>query len=38
MAIRTTFPTPEGMEQMLTMGMEEGMSEALGQVDALLAE
>ncbi len=37
MEIRTTFPTVEVMEQMITMGMQEGMSAALGQIDALLA-
>jgi hypothetical protein len=36
MAIETTFPSPEAMEQMIAMGMEEGMSAALGQIDALL--
>lgn len=38
MAIRTSYPSDEAMEQMIKMGMVEGMSEALGQVDALLAE
>jgi uncharacterized protein YndB with AHSA1/START domain len=37
MEIRTSFSTDEAMAQMITMGMAEGMSEALGQVDALLA-
>lgn len=36
MSITTTFPSVEAMEQMVAMGMEEGMSLALGQVDALL--
>jgi uncharacterized protein YndB with AHSA1/START domain len=36
MAIETTFPSPEAMEQILTMGMEEGMREAIGQIDDLL--
>jgi uncharacterized protein YndB with AHSA1/START domain len=36
MAIETTFPSLEAMEQMVTMGMEEGMTAALGQIDALL--
>ena len=26
------------MEQLLAMGMEEGMAEALGQIDAIVAE
>jgi uncharacterized protein YndB with AHSA1/START domain len=38
MAIRTTFPSLETMEQMVAMGMEEGMTLALGQIDALLPE
>jgi uncharacterized protein YndB with AHSA1/START domain len=37
MAIETTFPSPEAMEQMISMGMEEGMAAAMGQIDALLA-
>ena len=36
MAITTVFPSIDAMEQMVAMGMEEGMSQALGQVDALL--
>jgi uncharacterized protein YndB with AHSA1/START domain len=38
MTIRSTFPTLEAMEQTLAMGAEEGMRQALGQIDALLAE
>lgn len=38
MAIRTTFPSLETMEQMAAMGMEEGMTLALGQIDEILAE
>ena len=38
MSITTTFPSPEAMEQLVSMGMEEGMSLAIGQTDALLAE
>ena len=37
MAIETTFPSLEAMEQLAAMGMEQGMSEALGQIDALVA-
>lgn len=37
MTITTAFPSVEAMEQILSMGMEEGMSQALGQVDAILA-
>jgi uncharacterized protein YndB with AHSA1/START domain len=36
MEIVTTFPSEEAMQQLLTMGMEEGMREALGQIDDLL--
>lgn len=38
MSIKTTFPTQEAMEKVLEMGMEEGMKEALGQIEAILAE
>ena len=37
MIIRTTFPTLEAMEQMIAMGMEIGLKEAMGQIDAVLA-
>lgn len=37
MAVETTFPTRAAMEQLLEMGMEEGMLAAAGQIDALLA-
>jgi uncharacterized protein YndB with AHSA1/START domain len=37
MVIRSVFPTVEAMEQMLAMGMDEGMRLAMGQIDALLA-
>ena len=33
----STFPSVEVLEQYMAMGMEEGMREALGQIDALLA-
>jgi len=36
LAIETRFPSTEAMARVLEMGMEEGMSEALGQIDALL--
>ena len=35
--IESTFASREGMEQLLTMGMEEGLREAMGQMDALIA-
>ena len=34
----TTFPSIEAMEQLVKMGMIEGMRSALGQLDALLAD
>lgn len=37
MQMRSTFPSLEAMEQLVAMGMEEGLKEALGQIDALLA-
>jgi uncharacterized protein YndB with AHSA1/START domain len=37
MTIVSTFASIEVFEQMAEMGMEEGMREALGQIDALLA-
>jgi uncharacterized protein YndB with AHSA1/START domain len=38
MSIEGEFPTLEAMEQVLAMGTEEGMTLALGQIDAILAE
>ena len=38
MAVVTTFPSVEVMDQMVAMGMEEGMTAAAGQIDAILAE
>ncbi len=37
MTIETIFPSAEAMEQLVAMGMEEGIREAAGQMDALLA-
>jgi uncharacterized protein YndB with AHSA1/START domain len=37
MSIESKFASREGMEQMIEMGMEQGMVEALGQIDTLLA-
>lgn len=37
MTIITTFVSTEQLEQVLAMGMEEGMRQAVGQIDALLA-
>ena len=36
MAIETTFPSLEAMEQVISMGAEEGMKAALDQIDGLL--
>jgi uncharacterized protein YndB with AHSA1/START domain len=38
MTVESTFPDQETMEQLLAMGQEEGMKEAMGQIDAILAE
>jgi uncharacterized protein YndB with AHSA1/START domain len=38
MSIVNIFPSAEAMEQLLAMGQEEGMREAVGQIDAILAE
>lgn len=37
MAIEATFPTLEAMEQLIAMGMEEGITLAVGQIDGLLS-
>jgi uncharacterized protein YndB with AHSA1/START domain len=38
MTIESLFPSREAMEQILAMGMEEGLKQALGQIDGILAE
>jgi uncharacterized protein YndB with AHSA1/START domain len=38
MSIQTQFPDLAAMEQLLAMGMEEGLVGAVGQIDAILAE
>ena len=38
MSIESVFPTTQAMEQVLAMGMEEGLTSAVGQIDAILAE
>jgi uncharacterized protein YndB with AHSA1/START domain len=38
MTIVSLFPSQQAMEQILAMGMEEGLKQALGQIDAILAE
>ena len=38
MAIETQFPSLQAMEQLVSMGMEEGMAAAMGQIAEILAE
>ena len=38
MSVVIEFPTVEAMEQRGAMGMEEGLTQAVGQIDAILAE
>ena len=38
MVIESEHPSIEAMEQVLAMGMEEGITQAVGQIDAILAE
>ena len=38
MSIQNVFPSTEALEQNLAMGMEEGLTQAVGQIDAILAE
>ena len=38
MAIATMFPNMEAMEQVLAMGAEEGITQAIGQIEGILAE
>src|SRR5207248_6291972 len=38
MSIESVFPSAEAMEQVLAMGMEGGLTQAVGQIDAILAE
>jgi uncharacterized protein YndB with AHSA1/START domain len=38
MSIASVFPSAAAMEQVLAMGMEEGLTQAVGQIDAILAE
>ena len=38
MELRSVFDTRVQMEQLTKMGMEEGLTLAVGQMDALLAE
>jgi uncharacterized protein YndB with AHSA1/START domain len=36
MQVTTIFPTAQAMEQLIAMGMDEGMRAAMGQIDGLL--
>jgi uncharacterized protein YndB with AHSA1/START domain len=38
MSLESIFPSTEAMEQVLAMGAEEGLKQAIGQIDAILAE
>ncbi len=38
MSIESSFASAEAMEQLLAMGMEDGLTQAVGQIDAILAE
>jgi hypothetical protein len=38
MSIESEFPTVEAMEQLAAIGMEEGLTQAIGQIDAIVAE
>ncbi len=38
MTISSTFPDLQSMEKLLSMGMEEGLVQAVGQIDAILGE
>jgi uncharacterized protein YndB with AHSA1/START domain/pimeloyl-ACP methyl ester carboxylesterase len=38
MSIESRFPSTEAMEQILALGAEEGLKQAVGQIDAILAE
>jgi hypothetical protein len=37
MVLATSFPSAEAMDQLLAMGMREGLTAAVGQTDDLLA-
>ena len=37
MSIESHFPSPEAMDRYLALGMEEGITQAVGQIDAILA-
>jgi uncharacterized protein YndB with AHSA1/START domain len=37
MTVVVSFASPEAMEKLMSMGMDEGMTEAMGQIDAILS-
>ncbi len=38
MSVTSTYATREALEEVLAMGMEEGLTAAVGQIDGILAE
>jgi uncharacterized protein YndB with AHSA1/START domain len=38
MQIQTVFPDKDAMQRLVAMGMEEGLTQAVGQIDAILEE
>jgi hypothetical protein len=38
MSIESELPSVEAMEQLAAMGTKEGLTQAIGQIDAILAE
>lgn len=38
MSIQSEFPSLDALEQMIAMGMEQGLTAAVGQIDTILAE
>ena len=38
MSIESVFPSVQAMEQVIGMGAEEGLTQAVGQIDAILAQ
>ena len=38
MTVETTFPSLEAMEQVVSMGVEEGMTAAMAEIDEILAD
>ena len=38
MQIQTVFPDRDAMQRLVAMGMEEGLTQAVGQIDAILEE